>query len=121
MQRARLYKTTSHAQRFLHHFPTHLAARKAQMATTRPRRTSVDHIIRHDLLYRLHWNVFSTLDSIQIATGPSDGKKHVSLYGDPLAKESIANPPITCARLHIGDCGDRKNMQAAHPTNHRLL
>ncbi|USP78067.1 hypothetical protein yc1106_05341 [Curvularia clavata] len=74
--------------------------------TSRPKRSMLE--VRNDLLYRLRWNVFGPLDEIEIRTGPWDQTTDVPLFGHPLAKESIAVPPVSrIDKLCIAECLDR--------------
>jgi hypothetical protein len=64
--------------------------------------------IREDLLYRLRWNVFATLDDIEIATGPYDQTINVPLLGHPLADEPISDPPFSrIDEVCIAECLDQ--------------
>lgn len=78
---------------------------------TRLKRIVLNDRIREDLLYRLRWNVFATLDEIEIRTGPCDQTTDVPLFGHHLANESIANPPLSrIDEVCIGECLDRVDM-----------
>jgi hypothetical protein len=59
-------------------------------------------------LYRLRWNVFATLDDVEIRTEPCDQTTNVPLFGHHLANESIANPPFSRVdEVCIGECLNR--------------
>jgi hypothetical protein len=87
---------------------------------TRPKRYMLNDRIREDLLYRLRWNVFATLDDIEIATGPYDQTTNVPLLGHPLADKSIANPSFSrIDKVYIGECLDKVVVRHEIPEEYR--
>ncbi|KAF1840368.1 uncharacterized protein K460DRAFT_296082 [Cucurbitaria berberidis CBS 394.84] len=62
------------------------------------------HRIRHDLLYRLRWNIFAALDDIEIATGPHDQTTNLPFLGHPFADEFLTEPPLSRIQVCIREC-----------------
>lgn len=75
-------------------------------------RTDLTNRVRQDLLYRLRWNIFATLDQVVIATGSTEPVNYVSLFSHQLADESVTEPPLNrIDQVHINDCSEKASRQ----------
>ena len=74
----------------------------------RPVRRDISGRIRQDLLFRLRWNLLTSLDNVEIAVGPPGQTTYVSLFSHVLASEPLARPPLSCIdSVWIADYMDR--------------
>ncbi|XP_014552296.1 hypothetical protein COCVIDRAFT_30325 [Bipolaris victoriae FI3] len=62
--------------------------------------------IRQDLLSRLHWNVFGSLDEVAVRDGPA----LTPLANQAIKSESIAPPPFSKVTIHINACQEKYAM-----------
>jgi hypothetical protein len=75
---------------------------------------------RHDLLYRLRWNLLDSAEHIEIATGPLDQIINLPFLGHPLANESLFNPPLSCIdEITIRDFADKEDQDIYYPKEER--
>jgi hypothetical protein len=86
----------------------HLISRETQGIDTMS--TDPHRSIRHDLLWRLRWNVSSAVEDTEIQAGPYDQAIDMPFLGHPLGEESLSQPPLSCIdAIHIGDFADKED------------
>lgn len=80
----------------------------------------IDDRTRHDLLYRLRWNVLDPTEHIEVATGPPEQAIFVPFLDHPLANESLFNPPLSCIdEINIRDFADKRARDIYYPEEER--
>lgn len=69
----------------------------------------VDYLdrLRDDLLERLRWDVFGSLNDIQVK---DPGNALTPFMGASIASESLASPPFTKISVYIDVCEEKRNM-----------
>lgn len=68
-----------------------------------------NHRIRHDLLFRLRWDIFADLNEIEILIGPPDQTIAFRLFEHPFANESLVQPPISrIDKVCLEDCEEKR-------------
>jgi hypothetical protein len=80
----------------------------------------IDQCLRQDLLYRLQWDLSSTVEDVEIAAGPHDQTVKMPFLSHSLADESLFDPPLSCIeQVNIRDLADKEDRDIYYPVEER--